>query len=121
MAQKIQIRRGSKAASLSIIFDVGEIFFLTDTLEFGVGDGFTAGGIIFAKASPIAGGFVPAYNSLSDLQDIVTAGGVTPANMVAPGIVSGALVWYQLRADTTGLHPDDYDASTNAVSWHQVL
>ena len=45
MSQKIQVRRGTDAERQLVVFDQGEPVYTTDTKEFYIGDGVTAGGI----------------------------------------------------------------------------
>lgn len=67
--------------------------------------------------------FVPKFYSAVALEAEPTLG--TPLNRVVPvmNIVSaGTLSWFQLVAGTSGtITPNDANASTNQVSWKQVL
>lgn len=67
--------------------------------------------------------FVPKFYSSTDLQSEPTVG--TVLNRVVPimNIVAiGKLSWYMLIAGTGGsVTPNDYNATTNNVSWISVL
>ncbi len=75
----------------------------------------------------------PAITSLTGgtagaLDSIVTAGGAVTTGRWVAVIVSGVFQVWQLQAGTTAedsangiVHPDDYNASTNARIWIQIL
>jgi hypothetical protein len=46
MSQKIQFRRGTDAARQTVVFDLGEPVYTTDTNKYYIGDGSTAGGVL---------------------------------------------------------------------------
>lgn len=121
MSTQIQLRRGTAADASTIVFAVGEPFYCTDTKRFGIGDGVTPGGTLFeVDTAAIPGGFVPAFTSLAELQAIVTDDELV-TGFAVPGVIGGALVYYRLLADGTGTRPNDYNASTNNRSWHQII
>jgi hypothetical protein len=68
-----------------------------------------------------SGSFIPSYTSVATLRAIPTANGAIVLSQIIPGLVSGGAVYYQLRVGGTGIQPNDYNASTNNVSWYQVL
>ena len=71
MAQKIQLRRGTHAARTSVVLDVGEPAYTTDTKQVFVGDGVTAGGV------PL-GGTLTAYNE--SFVSVIPSSGDTPTD-----------------------------------------
>lgn len=86
----------------------------------------SAGQVIFTtSSSSISGSFLANYNSVSDLKAIPTAGIVGVVNSLVYAMntpTTGKLSYFQLRNDGNGDYiPNDYNISTNNVSWYSVL
>lgn len=73
-------------------------------------------------STPPNGSFISQYNSIADLQAIPTVGlcAADIGKVTVPVIVSGVLKYFQLEANASGVHPNDYNATTNNVSWQEV-
>jgi len=86
----------------------------------------SAGQVIFTTSSGTTpGSFLSIYNSVSDLQAIVTLGVVGILNSIISAMntpTAGKLSYYQLRNDANGDYlPNDYSLINNNVSWYSVL
>lgn len=66
MSQKIQLRRGTNAARQSVVFDMGEPVFTSDTNALFVGDGVTAGGVSVGEGSSSYASFLEIKPTTAD-------------------------------------------------------
>ena len=134
MSQKIQIRRGVEAQRALVTPDAGELLFTTDNKQLFVGDGATAGGLLFGTGGGV--GCVKKYagtQAIASGADSVTVTGLGLPSVPGQVLVTvrkatgGANFFASVRGDsitTDGFSADlsaATDAGTYQLDWLAVI